>query len=156
MYILNLAGTRACSRAFHASGWRARAWFVARGGSRARARVRDLAGGRGHKKVVSAGITPAAIFRSRGTVSLVAAGVSSLGLRGATALVAAALGRRLGIASGRRLTSGHHRPARRRKARRQEEGTRTGQKKKRIVFSQPVAVRISLKLPIFTVVKVRS
>ena len=45
-------------------GWRARAWFVARGGSRARAR--DLAGGRGHKKVVSAGITPAAIFRCGG------------------------------------------------------------------------------------------
>ena len=60
MYMLNLAGTRACPRAFHARGWRARAWFVARGGSRARAR--DLAGGRVHKKVVSAGITPAAIF----------------------------------------------------------------------------------------------
>jgi len=62
MYMLNLAGTRACPRAFHARGWRARAWFVARGGSRARARARDLAGGRGHKKVVSAGTTPVAIF----------------------------------------------------------------------------------------------
>ena len=79
-------------------------------------------------------VAGASSLGSRGTVSLVAAGVSSLGLRGATALVAAALGRRLGIASGRRLTSGRHRPARRRKARRQEEGTRTGQKKKRIVF----------------------
>jgi hypothetical protein len=62
MYILNLAGTRACPRAFHARGWRARAWFVARGGSRARARAGDLAYGRGRKKVVSAGTTPVAIF----------------------------------------------------------------------------------------------
>ena len=68
MYMLNLVGTRACPRAFHARGWRAQAWFVARGGSRARARARarDLAGGRGHKKVVSAGITPTAIFTRKG------------------------------------------------------------------------------------------
>ena len=62
MYMLNLAGTRACPRAFHARGWRARAWFVARGGSRARVRAGDLAGGHGCKKAVSAGTTPVAIF----------------------------------------------------------------------------------------------
>ena len=62
MYMLNLVGTRACPRAFHARGWRARAWFVARGGSRARAWARNLAGEHGRKKVVSVGTTPVAIF----------------------------------------------------------------------------------------------
>ena len=52
-------------QAFHARGWRAQAWFVARGGSRARARAKDLADGRGHKKAVSAGITPAATLQGR-------------------------------------------------------------------------------------------
>lgn len=55
---VNLVGTRACP----SCGWRARAWFVARGGWRAWVRVRDLAGERGHMKVVFAGILLVAIF----------------------------------------------------------------------------------------------
>jgi hypothetical protein len=62
VYMLNLAGTPVCPRARNARGLRARAWFSARGGWRARARARDLGGGCGRRKLVSAGTMPVAIF----------------------------------------------------------------------------------------------